>query len=250
MFSETDNDTLASLIKANPVVETAFQNIFDDHKKTTSMFIHELRNPLSLMKGTIQYIETKHPETREYKYWDQLHELVQDLENMMSDASMLNTCNTIKKEPTNLMALINQVKNNFMPQAVNMKIDLSLKTEEGCAPYFETYSCDSGKLKQVMSNLIKNAFEATSPGNFIHISLNYLPDTGEFLPKLCVVVSNNGNPIPDYEIGSIFTPFVTYKKGGTGVGLAVVKRIIELHYGSVTVSSDDALTSFTILLPL
>lgn len=250
MCANTDNDTLASLIKAYPLFGTAIENIMDSNKKTTSMFIHELRNPLSLMKGTIQYIETKHPETREYKYWDQLHDLVKDLENMMADASLLNTCNSINKDTTDLLALIHQVKNNFMPQAINQKIDLSIKVEEGCEPYFTSYSCDAGKLKQVMSNLIKNAFEATSQGDFIHITLRYLPAQGEALPKLSVVVSNNGLPIPEYEIGHIFTPFITYKKGGTGVGLAIVKKIIELHYGTICVSSDESLTSFTILLPL
>jgi hypothetical protein len=46
---------------------------------------------LNTSEGTIQYIETKHPEVKEYKYWEQLYELLTDMENVMSDASLLNS---------------------------------------------------------------------------------------------------------------------------------------------------------------
>jgi signal transduction histidine kinase len=250
MCPEADQDSLAYLIKENPTLETVIQNILVDYKRTTSMFIHELRNPLSLMKGTLQFIELKHPETKDFKYWGQLQELVHDMEIMMSDASQLNTCNNINKDIHNLLALLNTIMNNFMPQAAEKQIDLAMEIEDGCEAYYSSYSCDAIKLKQVFANLIKNAFEATSPGSFIHIYLKYLPGEEDILPKLSIRISNNGLPIPEEELESIFLPFVTYKKGGTGVGLAVVKKIIELHYGTISVASDESLTSFTILLPL
>ena len=250
MFSEYNNDTLACIIKSNPEIEPILQSMIDDNKKTTSMFVHELRNPLSLLKGTIQYIEQKHPETKEYKYWDQVPDLLNDMEHIMADASLLNICNYIHKESNNLIALINTITNSFMPQALTEQIDLSLTIEPGCEEYFTSYPCDSVKMKQVFGNLIKNAFEATKPGNFIHISLNYLPGECPAPAKLSIEISNNGQPIPEDIIQNIFVPFVTYKKGGTGIGLALVKKVIDLHYGSILVNSNDDLTSFTIQLPL
>ncbi len=250
MFPEADQDSLAYLIKENPMIETVIQNIVDDYKKTTSIFIHELRNPLSLMKGTLQYIEAKHPEAKDFKYWAQLQDLVHDMEVMMSDASQLNTCTNINKLNHNLLILLGNTTNNFMPQAAEKGIDLALEIEEGSEEYFYSYPCDAIKLKQVFSNLIKNALEATSPGNFIRVTLKYLPGDEEILPKLSIRFSNNGFPIPAEDLENIFVPFVTYKKGGTGVGLAIARKIIELHYGTISVCSDDCLTSFTILLPL
>lgn len=250
MLPDYDQDSIAYIIKENPMVDAVIQNIQDDYKRTTSMFIHELRNPLSLMKGTLQYIEVKHPEAKEFKYWEQLQDLVHDMEVMMSDASLLNTCNSISKANHNLLILIGNSVNNFMPQAAEKQIDLRMECEEHCEEYFYTYACDAIKLKQVFSNLIKNAFEATTPGDFIHVILNYIPGDEQSLPKLSIRFSNNGQPIPAEEIDKIFVPFVTYKKGGTGVGLAIARKIIELHYGTISVSSDENLTSFTILLPL
>lgn len=250
MLSEINNDSLATTIKTNPEFEALIKSIIDDNKKTTSMLVHELRNPLCLLKGTVQYIEQKHPEAASFKYWDQLQQLLDDMDQIMSDASLLNTCNYLHKEYTDLLILIQNIICSFMPQAISEKIDLSLTIESEGEEYFKSYSCDKGKIKQVFSNLVKNALEASASGNFIHIHLKYLPGEAPAPAKLSFEVSNNGPPIPEYALKDIFVPFITYKKGGTGVGLAIVKKVIDLHYGNICVSSDEKLTSFTVQLPL
>ncbi len=249
MLSENSYNALAELIKSNPEVDQIIQSILADNKKFNSILVHELRNPLSLLKGTIQYIETKHPETKQFKYWDQLQDLVNDMEQLMADASLLNTCNIVNKEKTDLIALVNSIIRTFMPQAISQRITLSLSVDPECEGYFASYNCDPKRMKQVLSNLVKNAFEATKPGDYIHIKLSYIENI-DSVPRLSLQVSNNGLPIPEDEIETIFTPFVTYKKNGTGVGLAVVKKIIDLHYGTIQVTSDEKETSFTILLPI
>lgn len=240
-------DELTRIVNANPQAEAAILKIIEDKKKTTSMFIHELRNPLSLMKGTIQYIEMKNPQVKDYKYWDQLNYLIQDMEHMMTDASLLNACNHIKKENCDLVELVKSVVDMYMPQAGNRQIGLSFSVTEDCKSLLSDYSCDASKIKQVLSNLVKNALEATSPGNYIKVNLSCTNDNPSML-SICV--ANNGLPIPEDEIETIFLPFVTYKKGGTGIGLALAKKIVELHFGSISVTSDSELTCFTILLPL
>lgn len=250
MLSEINNDALATIVKSNPDFEKIIQTINADYKKTTSMFVHELRNPLSLLKGTLQYIEAKNPETKEFKYWDQLQLLISDMEHIMTDASLLNVCNYIHKESTNLIRLLENTKSNFMPQAITKQIDLTLIVDPEGEEHFTSYDCDPIKIKQVFHNLIKNAFEATAPGNYIHIVLKYLPGEDPTPAKLSIQINNNGQPIPQDLLENIFVPFVTYKKGGSGIGLAIVKRIIDLHYGSISVDSDEKLTSFKILLPV
>ena len=224
MYSTFNNDTLAGMVKSNPELESIINTITADNKKATSMFVHELRNPLTLLKGTVQYIELKHPEAKEYKYWDQLQELINDMEQLMADASLLNTYNIIKKEETNLVHLIENLTNSFMPQAFAKEIDLSFAIDPLGEPFFQAYPCDAPKLKQVLVNLIKNAFEATASGNFIQIALKYLPGESPTPAKLSIEISDNGEPIPAEVQDNIFIPFVTYKKGGTGVGLALVTK--------------------------
>jgi signal transduction histidine kinase len=250
MISEFNNDTLANMIKVNPELEPIIQSITATNKKTTSMLVHELRNPLALLKGTVQYIEMKQPEVKTYKYWDQVQDLINDMERIMQDASLLNNSNQLNKEDTDLISLMDNIISSFMPQAISQEIELTLSVAPGSEDAFLNYHCDGGKLKQVLINLIKNAFEATKPGNFIHTTLSLLPGTDALPSKLSIKISNNGHPIPEDALENIFQPFVTYKKNGTGVGLALARKVIDLHYGSINVVSDEALTTFTVLLPV
>lgn len=250
MLYELNNDILAGKIKANPELEDIIKSITAANKNTTSMLVHELRNPLTLLKGTVQYIETKHPEVAEFKYWDQVQDLIDDMERLMQDASMLNNTTLLNKEAVNLITLMNQIISSFMPQAISQEIDLTLSVAPDSEDYFRNYHCDGNKLKQVFINMIKNALEATKPGNFIHIEFSHLPGEADKPAKLSICVNNNGQPIPQDALERIFQPFVSFKKGGTGVGLALVKKVIDLHYGTVSVTSEEALTAFTILLPL
>lgn len=250
MYSESNNDALACIVKSNPEIEQYINSIKAEHKKVTSVLVHELRNPLTLLKGTIQYIESKHPETKDFKYWQQLHELIADMENIMSDASLLNSYNLINKEEVNLIALMQNISDSFMPQAIGKDIRLTFTFEPENESLFCSYLCDATKLKQAVTNLVKNAFEAVKPGNFIHIQLKHQPQTDTSFAKLSIIISNNGDPIPEDLQENIFTPFVSYKKGGSGIGLALVKKVVDMHYGSISVKSDDSLTVFTIQLPL
>lgn len=224
------------------------QKIVDDNKQLTSMFIHELRNPLALIKGTLQYIEMKNQEVKDYKYWSQLPELIMDMEHLMTDASLLISSTSLNIKDTNLLSIIQHVVDNYSPQADNQKKHLTFTYAPECESLSSSYPCDSDKIKQALSNLLKNALEATEPGNYVELILSKCStDTG---PMLSIEINNNGQPIPEDEIDTIFNPFVTHKTGGTGLGLSLTKRIIEAHMGRIQVSSSDILTVFTILLPL
>lgn len=229
-------------------VNSDVQKIMDEHKQWTSMFIHELRNPLSLIRGTLQYIEMKHQEVKEYKYWDQLAELIHDMEILMLDASLLNNSNTLNIKNTNLLNLIYQVVNNYKPQADNQQKILIVNHTPECEATLSSYPCDPDKIKQVLSNLIKNALEATTAGDFIEIIIGL--NTDDIASMLSIQINDNGLAIPEEELDTIFMPFVTHKTGGTGVGLALAKKIVEAHKGSIQLSSTKELTSFTLLLPL
>lgn len=228
--------------------DVAIQKTTNEYHQIISMLIHELRNPLSLIKGTLQYIEVKHSEVGDYKYWDQLPILIQDMEQMLSSASLLNAISNLNIKNINFIDLINHVVECYMPQVDNQQKHLIFKPAKECVSLLSSYPCDYDKIKQALSNLLKNALEATCAGNFIEILLDI--ESTDANPMLSIKINNNGALIPEDKIDSIFLPFVTHKQGGTGIGLALVKRIIDAHMGSISVSSADGLTSFSILLPL
>ena len=249
MLLKTDNENLGYYTD-DPEAELAIQNILNENKKTMSIFAHELRNPLSLIKGTLQYIETRHSEVKDYKYWDQLPELIKDMERMISDALALNKLNTLEKTNTNFVNMITSIHNCYIQKARSQEKYLKLTIEPECDGYLSSYPCDSARLKQAICNIIQNAFEATVSGDYIDIHIALVHEE-EYSPRsFAIEISNNGLPILDDELQNIFTPFVTYKKGGTGIGLAVTKKIVELHYGTISVTSKPSATTFTIVLPI
>lgn len=250
MYSTMNNDTLSNMLKSNPEMEAVINSITAEHKKSTSMLVHELRNPLTLINSTLQYMELKHPEVKDFKYWNQLQDLVHDMEKIMADASLLNTYNIINKEDTNLITLIEGLINGFMPQALTKELDLSFDYNPEHEDYFTSYICDNVKLKQALTNLVKNAYEATPKYGYIHVKLDYLPGDDLSLDKILIEVINSGEPIPEDLLETIFAPFITYKTGGTGIGLALAKKVVDMHYGSIHVESNQQKTSFIIHLPL
>ena len=105
-------------------------------------------------------------------------------------------------------------------------------------------SFDPNQMKQVLINLVKNALEAMDTGGVITLTTMALDD------QVRLAVQDTGKGIEPEIIADIFNPFFTTKKTGTGLGLAVINKIIEDHHGTITVESNKGQgTTFTVQLP-
>jgi signal transduction histidine kinase len=103
---------------------------------------------------------------------------------------------------------------------------------------------DKSKIQQVVLNLVGNANEALRHGGTIRVETCATP------MGAALVVQDDGPGIPGEEMGRIFEPFFTTKPEGMGLGLSIVRRIIELHRGTIRCdSSPGAGTTFTVHLP-
>lgn len=120
--------------------------------------------------------------------------------------------------------------------AVKMTIDPELPRVTGSA----------GELNQIWSNLLDNAIDAAGPGGSVEITAKV--EAGQ----VAVRVVDNGPGIPAEIRGRIFDPFFTTKKvgEGTGLGLDIVKKMVQKHKGMVTVESEPGRTEFRVVLPL
>jgi signal transduction histidine kinase len=245
MFTKEEQQKLAELITSNADFAYFINKSIKDCKLLTSQISHEIRNPLTLIKSTVQLIESGHPEVAEFKYWTQLTEDINGLENLLNELCLYNNSERISLQNQNFLLLLKLVLSSFHPLAEQRGINLSLTITEDEIPYYSNYSLDQIKMKQVFTNLIQNAFEATQDGNYINIECKVSPPS-----HLIVAVHNNGKMIPTDELPTIFQPFVTYKSGGSGLGLAISTNIIVAHNGTLEVSSTEEKTSFIIQLPL
>jgi signal transduction histidine kinase len=147
-----------------------------------------------------------------------------------------------QRRATDLAAVVGEMLDVFAgdPAAVGLRLERSLSPAR--------VSCDPDQLRQVAWNLVANAGQACRaagrPGA-VRVVCGPAPDGGATL-----TVEDDGPGIPPAERERIFTPFFTTKAGGTGLGLAVVQRIVDAHGGSVEVDSAPGRGArFTVRLP-
>ena len=123
------------------------------------------------------------------------------------------------------------------------------KDLEICADFLEfMINGDQDLLKQVWLNLLDNAIKFSPAGGTVTVRLKRKPHTLE------VSIINHGPKIQEVEVKRLFDKFwqgdTSHASEGTGVGLSIVRKIVELHKGIVQVSSTEAETIFTVLLPV
>jgi signal transduction histidine kinase len=112
-------------------------------------------------------------------------------------------------------------------------------------PVPSTVIADATALRQVFSNLMRNSKEAERPGVAVAITAQAENKGNQTLIR----ISDNGSGIPQDKLSKIFIPFFTTKAEGTGLGLALVHRIVTDHGGAISVVSSAAGTTFTVALP-
>ncbi len=245
MFTKEEQQQLTELTNSNKDFAYFIDKYNKEYKLLSSQLFHELRNPLTLIKSTAQLIETYHPEIHDVKYWDQLVEDIDGLEILLTELSLYNNSDNIKKQKQDFLLLLKSVYSTFKPYAEQKGIDFSFVISEDIIPYYSNYLLDQVKFQQVFTNLIRNAFDATKKGDYIYIECKVLQPT-----YLIISVHNNGAMIPSEELSTIFDPFVTYKSGGTGLGLSISSNIIKAHGGHIEAESSIDETCFHVYLPI
>ena len=205
----------------------------------TSSFVHEFRNPLTSIMGFIQLLQSEQPAV---KYLDIISKELEQLNNritqFLSFSKKGNEASTITL--FSISQLIQDVIEFLYPSILEVNASVSCNIADDL-------NIDGSKdeIRQVLLNIILNALDVISdiPSPSIYISCSKSP-----LNHLILTISNNGPKIPEDVLPTIFEPFVTTKQQGTGLGLFVCKEIIEKHGGTLTCTSTDLLTTFTIHL--
>ena len=220
----------------------------------TAGMAHEIRNPLSGIRGSAQLLlkDLKNNGQREY------------MEIVIEEVDRINRL--VKK----MMDLTRPALNDFKPTNIHQVLEEILILEKGTLemkegafvqvydPSIPTIKANKDELKQVFLNLVKNAVEASPKGGRVRISTQYNTDY-TFRKKqdtlsphnIVVKITDSGLGMTKTTMKKLFTPFFTTKKRGTGLGMAVSLKIVENHHGKIKVTSEENIgTVIRVFLPV
>jgi two-component system sporulation sensor kinase B len=187
---------------------------------------HEVRNPLTVVKGFIQLIE-KEESTKNKHYMKLVLTELERAESLISDYLNLAKKTEIKKEPINISEMMKSVQSVMRSYSNIHNILINSDIEEGL-----TTLGDVSKIKQIFYNLLKNAIESI-PGEHGRVDIKVYGNS-QFI---FVEIEDNGIGMSEEEINRIGEPFYTKKETGTGLGIMVSKAIIREHGGSIIFKS-------------
>lgn len=219
--------------------------------------VHEVNNPLGIIKNYIKILELKLPEKNLVQ--DELRIISEEIDRVVQINSQLSAFSQpkIKKfEPVDINTLISDFlkitkKSILSPSMIDVHLSL--------APSLPKVSTEKNSLKQVFINLIKNAAEAMPEGGNIYVKTRHvgsydkrlIGDTEEALESIEITVRDDGPGIPDSIKPRLFEPLNSSKPGHSGLGLSIVHSIIKNLNGTITCESDrNTGTCFKIVLPL
>lgn len=248
MYRIEDQEKLDSLCHNNKELSDLLKLYDEEQKFLLSRITHEVRNPLTLIYSTLQLMQKKNAQIADSPYWSSIMEDMKDVFTLLEQLSDYNHSDTLQLTTVSLYHLITDLKISFESMCSTKNVSLTLKFGKAAHHYIDSYQCDYIKLKQVLTNIVKNALEAVHNGGHIQISVNgsYQQDNQDYF---CILISNDGPQIESDDLNTIFTPFITTKANGTGLGLATANRIIRSHNGFIEVDSTKKLTTFYIYLP-
>jgi two-component system phosphate regulon sensor histidine kinase PhoR len=209
---------------------------------------HELRTPVTIIKG---YAETlldgalESDPARAIRFVEIISNHSDRLTNLVNDILTLSSLESkearLELNPLDVSGTIAKACMLLQERAVQKNIAIINESVCGVVP---RVNADQGRLEQVVVNLLENAIKYTPDGGTIRL---FTEDSGEFIR---VSVADTGIGIPFKDLPRIFERFYrvdearTREQGGTGLGLAIVKHIVQLHGGTVSVTSETGKGSF------
>ncbi|MGP4107084.1 ATP-binding protein [Virgibacillus sp. L01] len=198
---------------------------------------HEVRNPLTSLKGFLQLLQAG--VNRKEEYYKIMIDEIEKMETITSELLFISKPLTDNKKMEVVQEMAEDVVTLLRPQAKLKNIEI-LIDQTGS----QTVYCDRSQIKQVLINIVKNAIEAMEePGD---IQLNVLTSEDNIL----LDIVDGGPGIPEEIIHKLREPFFTTKQSGTGLGLMITTQILERHEGRLEIlQNENKGSTFRIILP-
>lgn len=253
------------LLEKIKVIDELYEHIVQSEKSKaiaehTAEVAHEIRQPLAIIGGfarrmykQLEGCKKLNPDSQRECFAVIIGE-VQRLERILGGLIDFTRQKTVQKRSIDPNSLIEEIlhvyEERFREKDIKLEVDFG--EEIGAV------MLDPDRFFQVVRNLVSNAIDASRRHGMIRVTTGVFVasakarETGDLETEAYfeLRVRNGGKIIPPEELRRIFDPFYTTKDSGTGLGLALVKRIVEEHDGSISVKSDEMGTIFTVWIPL
>jgi PAS domain S-box-containing protein len=191
---------------------------------------HEVRNPLSSIKMSLQILEKRmHPEGNDLKRFQIAQREVERLEQLVNDVLIYARPAALQAKPCDVHRIVEHV----LAMAEKGIADKNIVVQTRFEDHLPMLMADADMLEQAFLNICRNALDAMQDGGRLRIAARRTDDG----TALEVEVEDNGCGIDEKDKAHIFNPFFTTKSSGTGLGLTPVQKIVELHRGSIEILS-------------
>ncbi|EFV75974.1 MULTISPECIES: PAS domain S-box protein [Cytobacillus] len=201
---------------------------------------HEIRNPLTTMKGYTEFLQLEETHEERQEYLSIILDEIDRVNNIVEDFMVLAKPKAAELEERDIIPIIKNVVSFLEFEARNRNVKIGFEYQQDIIQI----ECDENRLKQVLLNFIKNGIEAMPDGGNITVRAGIINN------QVQIAIKDTGVGIPQEKLKNIGEPFFTTKKNGNGLGLMVSFKIIESHNGKVFIESElNKGTTFNIVLP-
>ena len=183
---------------------------------------HEIRNPVAAIRGAAEALEPEPAGEQRAEMLAVISEETGRLGRFLGEFLEYARPRSPRARPVDIVPLIRRCLDHLDLAGVKIQVDLLVDAKD------TTVLADADQLEEVVENLVSNARDAA--GNIGQVSIR-IAEAGA--DHLTIRFRDNGPGIPPDHLGKLFQPFHTTKSGGTGLGLAVVERIVQAHGGDV-----------------
>lgn len=205
----------------------------------TSVIVHDLRSPLTAIKASTELLSSTAQLTEEERskllrlIYDQSNRLLDQVTLILDSAKLEAGLFTIKKVPGDLKKIVSDRASIFNVQAQEKLINLVITID----PTIPEFSFDPIQMGKVVTNLISNSMKFTPNGGTIKVNATLMPG------RVTISVSDTGAGIPQEKQHLLFTKFSQASTAGTqmgtGLGLYIVKGVVEAHGGTISLTSEE-----------
>lgn len=215
----------------------------DPYKTLISSFSHEFGNLLSLATCALLLMETDHPEVKSYAHWDDVKSELKDMRTLLLSLSQYNHADQVNKKKCSIPDILAKLYRSCLPWFKESQANFSLN----CQPSIPDLLLDEDKIYLALLNLVKNSFEALNDESSGEVSISACIKEEQLLIKII----DTGCGMNDEQLETVFTPYVTSKLNGTGLGLPIARQTILGHGGDLHIESiPHKGTRIQITLPL